>query len=230
MEIWYLDSRNLYGISSVNNYEQIVKQLIAASPFWEKDGGGIRGRTLAPLIGGASGPNLMGDPPPQQFNVQRSRISQQQDDPLPELSLPSSGGTTSISHPFKISFTSSDSISVNAGTVNNVVAGNWDQVFTISGTSASYVILTVNAAANRVVSSVMSVQGSPPAAEESPVKWGVPSTFQILIGIILNNNIFQIVFNNLSYNALKRITTDRQNPQAGLLPYDNWYTWVKISG
>ena len=104
MEIWDLDSRSLHSIPSVNTYEQKIKQVIETVPFWEKDGGGIRGRTIAPLISGASGPNLMGDPLPQQFNQQRSGLIQQQDDPLPTLSLPSSGGTSEgIIHPWKIS-------------------------------------------------------------------------------------------------------------------------------
>lgn len=76
----------------MNKYEQIIKQIIETSPSWEKDGGGVRGRTLAPLIGGASGPNLMGDPIPQQFNQQRRELIQQQDDPVAKLNLPSIGG------------------------------------------------------------------------------------------------------------------------------------------
>jgi hypothetical protein len=76
----------------VNSYEQKIKQIIDTVPFWEKDGGGIRGRTIAPLIGGASGPNLLGDPIPQQFNQQRSELIQQQEDPLPKLLLEEGGG------------------------------------------------------------------------------------------------------------------------------------------
>lgn len=76
----------------MNKYEQIIKQIIETSPSWERDGGGVRGRTLAPLIGGASGPNLMGDPIPQQFNQQRRELIQQQDDPVAKLNLPSIGG------------------------------------------------------------------------------------------------------------------------------------------
>jgi len=146
----------------------------------------------------------------------------------PEVAEESTGTAAEQNHPFKISFTAPNAITVNAGTINNVVAGNWDELFSFSQTI--YVVLTVNAVSNRIVSSVLGVQNSPPAGEESPVKWGTPSQFKVLLGIVINNNIFQIVFNNLAYNALKRITTDRANPQAGLLPYDNWYTWVKISG
>ena len=88
----------------MNDYEQKIKQIIDTIPSWEKDGGGIRGRTIAPLIGGASGPNLMGDPIPQQFSQQRSGLIQQQDDPLPTLSLPASGGvlSSSLIHPWQI--------------------------------------------------------------------------------------------------------------------------------
>jgi len=104
MEIWDLDSRSIYGIPSVSDYEQKIRQVIEATPSWEKDGGGLRGRTIAPLIGGASGFNLMEEPILQQFNQQRSNLIQQQDDPLPTLSLLGGGGTSEVTiHPWKIS-------------------------------------------------------------------------------------------------------------------------------
>jgi hypothetical protein len=59
----------------VNDYEQKIKQLIEASPSWEKDGGGVRGRTLAPLLGGASGVSQFDDFAPQQFNQQNTQLS-----------------------------------------------------------------------------------------------------------------------------------------------------------
>jgi len=219
----------------VNKYEQIIKQIVETSPSWDKDGSGIRGRTLAPLIGGAGGPNLMGDPIPQQFTQQRSSLIQQQDDPISKLNLPALGeGAASVSHPFKITLTPIQSglgftVRVNAGTVNNILAGNWQETAIVSG-ETTYVGLTVNASANRIVSSSLVFQSSTMGGEATPVKWGLPSQFDVLLGVIISGNIFQIVFNNLSYNASKRVTTEKTNPQAGLLAYDNWYTWVKTSG
>jgi hypothetical protein len=85
-------------------YDQKIKQLIEATPFWEKDGGGIRGRTIAPLLGGSMGSNAMEESLPQQFNQQTNRSFAQQEESLPDLILPAmGGGGNSVAHPWKIS-------------------------------------------------------------------------------------------------------------------------------
>jgi hypothetical protein len=104
MAIWDLDSRSVYGHPSMSPYDQKIKQLIDATPFWEKDGGGIRGRTIAPLLGGSSGSNTMEEALPQQFNQQTNRSFTLQEEILPDLILPAiGGGRGSVAHPWKIS-------------------------------------------------------------------------------------------------------------------------------
>ena len=102
MAIWDLDSRSVYGHPSMSPYDQKIKQLIDATPFWEKDGGGIRGRTIAPLLGGSSGSNTMEEALPQQFNQQTNRSFAQQEEGLPDLILPSMGGGDPVAHPFQV--------------------------------------------------------------------------------------------------------------------------------
>lgn len=103
MEIRHLDSRGVYRIPSVSNYQQLIQKLIDASPSWEKDGGGIRGRTIAPLLGGSMGANVMEEAIPQQFNQQTNRSIEQQEERLPELSLPAMAEEEEvIAHPWKI--------------------------------------------------------------------------------------------------------------------------------
>ena len=104
MEIWYLDSGSLHGIPSVMNYEQTIKQIIETTPSWEKDGGGIRGRTIAPIISGTSLSGGIAEFVPQQFNQQKNETFQRAREPIADLALDgggSSGGGATI-HPFKI--------------------------------------------------------------------------------------------------------------------------------
>lgn len=93
MEIWHLDSRGLYGVPPVNNYEQIIRQLIESSPSWEKDGGGIRGRTIAPILSGLPSSGVMNDFGPQQFTQNNNEsIQRTASDPIADLILTDRGG------------------------------------------------------------------------------------------------------------------------------------------
>jgi hypothetical protein len=73
----------------VSDYDQIIKQLISAVPSWEKDGGGIRGRAIAPLISGASTSNGIGQATQQQFKKEGSQVLRRSSEPLPDLFLSS---------------------------------------------------------------------------------------------------------------------------------------------
>jgi hypothetical protein len=88
----------------VNNYEQIIKQLVESSPSWEKDGGGIRGRTLAPILSGLSSGGAMNDFGSQQFNQNNNEsIQRTASDPIADLILTSGGGGRGITpHPWQI--------------------------------------------------------------------------------------------------------------------------------
>ncbi len=103
MEIWYLDSGSLHGVPSVMNYEQTIKQIIETAPSWERDGGGVRGRTIAPIISGASLSGGIAEFVPQQFNQQKNETVQRAREPIADIALDGgrSGGDTTI-HPFKI--------------------------------------------------------------------------------------------------------------------------------
>jgi hypothetical protein len=153
----------------------------------------------------------------------------------PELEAESEDVSSIPPHPFKITSRQNPVnenqyfVTVDAGTVNNVLASNWTSTSSVDSKSTLYVGLRVSSSTNRVVSSQLIFSSTPIVGEATPVKWGVPSLFSVLLGVISLGRVFQVVFNNLSYNAQKRITTDRPSPQAGLLPYDNWYTWVRVN-
>lgn len=87
----------------MNDYDQKIKQLIEASPSWEKDGSGVRGRTIAPLISGASGANRVVEYEPQQFDQQKRQLKSGSLDTVEDFILSSPSGEVQIPpHPWKI--------------------------------------------------------------------------------------------------------------------------------
>lgn len=228
-----MDSRSLYGISSVNSYDQIIKQIIEVTPSWEKDGGGIRGRTIAPILSGLSSSGF-GDPAPQIFNQQSNQtIQRSAGDPISDLTLDGGSGTAAVtSHPFKITSTPNENgytITVAAGTINGVLPTNWNISESISQDQLKYCVLNVSASSNRITNCSLSLDSSPPTSEMQPVKWGLPSTFQVLIGLIYNSQTYNTIITSISYQAIKRITTEKQTIEVGEIPYDNWYVWQLVA-
>ncbi len=150
-------------------------------------------------------------------------------------SVPRGGTSTqATTHPFQI-FSTQDPesdpenptylVTVRPGTLNGVLASNWSDEEECGEEELGYVVLTVSATSNGIVSTELSFDSSPPTAEQSPVKWGLPTSFKVLIGLVRGPQVWQIVYDNLSYAGVKRITTDRATPAIGQLPYDNWYIW-----
>jgi hypothetical protein len=150
-------------------------------------------------------------------------------------SLPRGGTSTPATfHPFQI-FSRQDPesdpenptylVTVRPGTLNGVLASNWSDEEECGEEELGYVVLTATATSNGIVSTELSFDSSPPTAEQSPVKWGLPTSFKVLIGLVRGPQVWQVVYDNLSYAGVKRITTDRATPAIGQLPYDNWYIW-----
>jgi hypothetical protein len=149
---------------------------------------------------------------------------------------PQGGGTgpPATLHPFQI-FSRQDPdsdpenptylVTVRPGTLNGVLASNWTIEEECGEDELGYVVLTATATSNGIVSTSLSFDASPPTAEQSPVKWGLPTSFKVLIGLVRGPQVWQVVYDNLSYAGIKRITTDRESPEVGQLPYDNWYIW-----
>jgi hypothetical protein len=146
-------------------------------------------------------------------------------------SIPRGTSTQAEPHPFQISSRQDPEnenqylVTVRPGTLNNVLASNWNAEETAGKEDLRYVVLTANASTNSIVSTALSLDSSPPTSEQSPVKWGLPTEFKVLIGLVRGPQVWQVVFDNLSYAGAKRITTDRSSPAVGELPYDNWYIW-----
>jgi hypothetical protein len=84
------------------NYEQTIKQIIETTPSWEKDGGGIRGRTIAPIISGTSLSNGIAEFVPQQFNQQKNEAFQRAREPIADLTPIDRGSGGNTPHPWQV--------------------------------------------------------------------------------------------------------------------------------
>lgn len=118
----------------MSNYEQVIKQLIETSPSWEKDGGGVRGRTIAPLLSGLSSSGGMAEFVPQQFNQSKSEIIQRSaQEPIADLVF-SGGGDNAVfnPHPWQVLLrTTEDEITEYKVELNSNLysgIGSWDNI------------------------------------------------------------------------------------------------------
>jgi hypothetical protein len=231
MEIRRLDSRGLYGIPSVNKYEQIIKQIIETKPSWDKDGGGVRGRTLAPIIGGASGPNLMGDPIPQQFTQQRNSLIQQQDDPVAKLNLPAIGGTAPQSLlpwdllPTNIGTSENPTweVKVQAGTINGILPENWNDAWTFPDSGIFYAKAIIYTDNLNITGLEIEINSSIPEYQE-PQLFSIQDRVEFIFGVFSQWQKKRTVPANFGTLFSRNWMVQLRQPLAtGDLPYDIYY-------
>ena len=120
---------------------------------------------------------------------------------------------------------SGTSLKIRYGTINMLAPSNIGSTFTIPGSGTRYLVLTVTASNGAVVSSVLSIETSPPAVLGNQI--GYPqSTFAILLSVIVNLTPFRVIGPG-SLQALSKEVFRVQKVMLtpDLLPYDSYYTW-----
>lgn len=142
------------------------------------------------------------------------------------------GGTSApSSHPFQITSSQDPNnenqylVTVRVGTLNGIIAGNWQDSFTVPKNAVRYVVLSATTNGLVVTASQLSADASSPPGPTAE-KWALSSSFKVVLGVVRGADVKQIVFNNLAATGVKRLTTEKDNIQLQQLPYDNWYAWV----
>jgi hypothetical protein len=154
-------------------------------------------------------------------------------------SLPRGGTSTpATTHPFQINSTpvtpqgggtpTQFTISDNPGTINGIIAGNWQDTFSINGSAVRYVILTAQTDGYVVETATLSVATTLPQPAPAQL-WALSDSFTVILGAVQESNVKQIVFDNLSANGAKRLTVEKAAPELNQLPYDNYYAWAVTS-
>jgi hypothetical protein len=141
------------------------------------------------------------------------------------------GGAPATTHPFQI-FSRQDPdnenqylVTLQPGTINGIIAGNWESSFTVPSDAVRYIVLKCTTNGLVVTSSTLAAENASPASPAAE-KWALSGAFDVLIGAVRGASVKQVVFNNLAATGVKRLTTEKSNIELQQLPYDNWYAWV----
>jgi hypothetical protein len=147
------------------------------------------------------------------------------------------GGGSSNRHPFQItSIASSDdennnayAITVRPGTINNLLpTGIFDGASlkqTEIGSGLQYVVLQAQSDGRQITSAAISVESSAPEAQ-APVVFGLPSSLDVLLGIVKDASVFQVVIDNILVTGKQQFVAQKGgNVAPGELPYEIYYVW-----
>lgn len=117
----------------------------------------------------------------------------------------------------------------NLGTVNQVVATNWNDAFTLSMDEGDYhfVVLTITAASGKVTGVSISIDATPPT-EDSISSDTPPVSFQIVLGAIGRTEAKMIVNENLQVAAVEVFRETKTAPAVGAEPFSRWWRWEYV--
>jgi hypothetical protein len=208
--------------------EELQRKIAEAKPFWEKDGLGVRGQAQS------FGSDATTIQRKAQFSIDQNQSQSRFDDNrIPTTQQFEEGGTASTEHPFKIKFSTETAITVNAGTINDLLASGGGGFFNDDGslkqfavgTGLSYVILSANSDGRKFTSCSIQISSSPPSVQQ-PTLFSLPLTAQFTIGLTYNGKIHQITYDNITVTGRQQYIADKViAAEAGQLPYEIYYVW-----
>lgn len=115
---------------------------------------------------------------------------------------------------------------VSPGTINNIIPSNIIsngelKEFTIQKDSMQYIIAKCQSNGKQINSATIEVKTSVPSAQ-TPVAFGLPSTVEVLLGVVYNNTIYQCVKDNISLGGYAQYLSAQEN---STLPYTVFFIW-----
>lgn len=113
----------------------------------------------------------------------------------------------------------------NLGTVNNVVATNWNDEFTLpTDDTLKFVVLTITTASGKVTGVVISVDAASPT-EDYIAKDTPPVTHKIVLGAIGKNSAKMIIADNIQITGTEVFRETVAAPATGAEPFSRWWRW-----
>lgn len=146
---------------------------------------------------------------------------------------PRGAGTPATAHPFQIRSRQNENqylATVHPGTINallptNILSGSSLTEHAYPKDQSRYVVLTGTSNGTQMTGAEISLESSAPEAQ-TPALFSVPTTVKILIGIVRNEQIFQIVFDNIVFSGKQHFTKDKNSAAPpGFLPYEIYFVW-----
>jgi hypothetical protein len=137
-------------------------------------------------------------------------------------------GAPTEAHPVKIA-SSGESVTIQPGTINNLLPTNacTDNALTalsLTPDALTFVILRAVSADGAMTSCSLLTSTTAPTSQ-TPTIFSLPTTYDVLLGIVYNSTVRQVVSTNLSVAGRQMFVTDRDVTTPGQLPYDVYFVW-----
>lgn len=142
-----------------------------------------------------------------------------------------SGGTPTPATPcpFDMTLTLNGSdydLTFYPGTINQYIPSNLLTTFTYTAGSTVFVKIHCTTNGKAVTGASIVVNGTPASPLSIDANAG-SSSFDIIIGVIINNVAYKtIACGNISVILQQQFTEDKPSPSVGVSPYIRWYQWV----
>lgn len=140
----------------------------------------------------------------------------------------SKGGGSSTRHPWQPAFFKDGEIfkcRFNLGTVNQVIATNWNDAFTLpSDDSSQFVVLSVTTDSGKVTGVTISVDAAAPT-EDTVAENTPPVAFKIVLGAIGKSSAKMIVITNITVLGEEVFRASDPAPATGAEPFNRWWRW-----
>lgn len=116
----------------------------------------------------------------------------------------------------------------NLGTVNNVPAENWNDIFTLpSDDSLKFVVITISTESGKVTGVTISLDVAAPT-EDSISKDTPPVEFKVVLGAVGKQIGKMIVAVNLDMIAMEVFRETVTTPAIGGEPFSRWWRWAQV--
>lgn len=114
-------------------------------------------------------------------------------------------------------------LTIQPGTVNNVLPSNYLTGITVTGTAYISVECATN---NGRITSASLVSDTAQPGSPIPAMGAPPTTFKVLIGIVSGGVATKVWGNaNILAHCVEVYRAEKASPVAGQIPYDVYYTW-----
>lgn len=140
------------------------------------------------------------------------------------------GGSSTGIKPWKPTFSKEGEINkvrFHPGTLNGLIATNWDTLFTIGATDTKFITLTATGEADqgKITGFSLSLASSPPS-EDNPTEGVLPASFELVLGVIKDLKAQMIIDYNLNAQGSDVFTKSIVAPVAGGEAFVRFWRWV----
>jgi len=115
------------------------------------------------------------------------------------------------------------------GSVNNLLASNWADVFNIGATDTKYIILNVNGASDqgKITGYTISLDSEAPT-EDNPTEEVLPAAFKIVLGVIKDLSAQMVITYNLNAYGREVFRKARAAPVNGGESFLRYWKWLVV--